>query len=187
MSEFINQKFDIVSKNFIKLKELSPLIDKIGEECIETLKSGHKIMFCGNGGSAADAQHLAAELVGKYKMKRRAFSAIALTTDSSILTSISNDNGYETVFERQIEGLGKAGDLLFGISTSGNSKNVIRAIKKAKEIGIKTIGMTGQNESLISQNADYTIKAPSDITNNIQEMHIAIGHVICEIVETALA
>lgn len=186
-STFLNTNFDNISNNFIKLKQLSPIISKVAEICTESMRNGNKVMFCGNGGSAADSQHLAAELVGRYKLNRPAYNSIALSTDTSILTAVGNDFGYDTVFERQVEGLGKAGDVLFGISTSGNSKNIVLAFKKAKEMGIITVAMTGEKESEMSKLADYTLNVPSTITNNIQEMHIAVGHSICEIVEKELA
>ena len=183
---FIEENFETIAENFIKLKSLSPKINEIANICIDAIKKGNKILFCGNGGSASDSQHLASELVGRYKKSRKSISAIALTTNSSIITAVANDFGYETIFERQLEGLGKEDDILFGLSTSGNSENVILAFKKAKEMGIKTVVMTGENDSELTSIADYVIKAPSGITNNIQEMHIAIGHLICDIIEKEL-
>lgn len=186
MEEYINENFDIIAKCFIKLKSLSPSIDEVGFLCANTIKGGNKIIFCGNGGSASDSQHLAAELVGKYKLDRKSYSAISLTTNSSILTAVCNDYGFDTVFQRQLEGLGNRGDVLFGLSTSGSSKNVILAFQKAKDMGIKTVAMTGEKESELSKIADYKIMVPSVVTNRIQEMHIAIGHLICDIIEKQL-
>lgn len=183
----INKDFDTISSNFLKLKNLTPEIVKACEVCIDSLKSDGKIMFCGNGGSAADSQHLAAELVGRYKMNRPALNSVALTTDTSILTAVGNDFGYDTIFERQVEGLGKKGDVLIGLSTSGNSKNVLLAMAKAKELGITTIALTGEKGGKMKEQADIALNVPSDITNNIQEMHIAIGHIICGYIEKALA
>ena len=183
---FIEQNFETIAENFIKLKVLTPQINEIAFLCVDAIKQGNKILFCGNGGSASDSQHLASELVGKYKQIRKSIPAIALTTNSSILTAVANDFDYKTVFERQIEGIGQRGDILFGLSTSGLSKNVICAFKKAKKLGIKTIAMTGEKESELSKIADFCIKTPSNITNNIQEMHIAIGHLICDIIEKEL-
>ena len=140
-------------------------------------------MFCGNGGSAADSQHLAAELVGRYKINRSAIPAMSLTVDTSALTAIANDFGYEQVFVRQVEGLGKAGDCLVGISTSGNSQNIVNAFLKAKEMGIKTIAFTGEGGGKMRELADICLNVPSSATNNIQEMHIACGHILCDIVE----
>ena len=183
---FIEENFETIAENFIKLKFLSSSINEIAEICIEAIKKGNKILFCGNGGSASDSQHLASELVGKYKKIRKSIPAIALTTNSSIITAVANDFDYKTIFERQLEGLGNKNDVLFGLSTSGKSENVILAFKKAKEMGIKTIAMTGEEDSELSSIADYSIKTPSQITNNIQEMHIAIGHLICDIIEKEL-
>ena len=183
MKEFIENEFRNISCNFINLQALAPQIEKVSEVCIEALKNGNKIMFCGNGGSAADSQHLAAELVGRYKMNRPAMNAIALTVDTSILTAVGNDYGYDTIFERQVEGLGKEGDVLVGLSTSGNSKNVLLAFEMAKKKGIKTVAMTGKSGGKMKETADYTINVPSDTTNNIQEMHIAVGHLLCGVIE----
>ena len=183
MKNYIENQFEINSNNFIKLKELSSVIAEISETCINAIKNGKKVMFCGNGGSAADAQHLAAELVGRYKKNRPAINSIALTTDTSILTAVGNDFGYDTIFERQVEGLGHCGDVLIGISTSGNSKNVILAFEKAKSMGIKTVSFTGHKGGKMKELADIALNVPSDITNNIQEMHIACGHLICGFIE----
>ena len=187
MFDEINNDFDIISENFKKIKSLTPTIEQVCKICTESIKKGGKVMFCGNGGSAADSQHLAAELVGRYKMNRPALNSIALTTDTSILTAIGNDFGYDTIFERQVEGLGKKGDILVGLSTSGNSKNVLLAMKKAKEMGIKTVAFTGESGGKMKDSADYAINVPSDTTNHIQEMHIAVGHIICGYIEKALA
>ena len=143
MKEFIESEFRNISCNFIHLQALAPQIEQAATMCIEALRRGNKIMFCGNGGSAADSQHLAAELVGRYKMNRPAMNAVALTVDTSILTAVGNDYGYDTIFERQVEGIGKEGDVLVGLSTSGNSKNVLLAFAKAKKQGIKTLALTG--------------------------------------------
>ena len=183
MQQLIKSEFQDISQAFIALKKLAPEIEKTAWLCIDALKNGNKIMFCGNGGSAADSQHLAAELVGRYKMNRPAMNAIALTTDTSILTSVGNDYGYDTIFERQIEGLGKSGDVLVGISTSGNSKNVLLAFEKAKQKNMKTVALTGDNGGKMKSFADIVLNVPSDVTNHIQEMHIAIGHLLCGIIE----
>ena len=186
MKEFIESEFRNISCNFIHLQALAPQIEQVASTCIEALKNGNKIMFCGNGGSAADSQHLAAELVGRYKMNRPAMNAIALTVDTSILTAVGNDYGYDTIFERQVEGLGKKGDILIGLSTSGNSKNVLLAFDMAKKRDIKTISMTGHSGGKMKEVADLAINVPSDITNNIQEMHIAVGHLLCGVIEKAI-
>jgi D-sedoheptulose 7-phosphate isomerase len=154
---------------------------------IEALKRGNKIIFCGNGGSAADAQHLAAEFVGRYLRNRDALASIALTVDTSALTAIANDFGYDHVFERQLRGLGKAGDVLIGISTSGNSRNVVLAVEAAKVLNITTIALTGGDGGTLAAMTDVAIRVPSKQTNHIQEMHIAVGHYLCGRVEAAVA
>lgn len=151
----------------------------------EVLKNGHKILLCGNGGSAADAQHIAAEFSGRYKKERRGLPAIALTTDTSVLTSIGNDYGFDRVFDRQVEALAQEGDLLIGISTSGQSKNVVRALSLAKNLGCKTIGLSGRDGGVMSEFCDVNIIVPSEDTPRIQEMHILIGHIICEACDQA--
>lgn len=152
----------------------------------DCLKHGGKIFFCGNGGSAGDAQHLEAEFLGRFLKERDALPAIALTTNASAVTAIANDYGYEEVFSRQLSGLAKAGDVLVGISTSGNSPNVIKAFHTAKEHQVKTIALTGQKVSESSALADIAIRVPSTETPRIQEMHIAVGHTLCEIAENHL-
>jgi D-sedoheptulose 7-phosphate isomerase len=150
---------------------------------VETLKNGNKILLCGNGGSAADAQHIAAELTGRYKTERRGLPAIALTTDSSVLTSIGNDYGYDRVFDRQVEALANIGDLIIGISTSGNSKNIINALKLGREIGCKTLGFSGHDGGAMNGICDINLIVPSDNTPRIQEIHILFGHIICQIID----
>ncbi|MDR1285590.1 MAG: D-sedoheptulose 7-phosphate isomerase [Campylobacteraceae bacterium] len=149
----------------------------------DTITRGNKILIFGNGGSAADAQHIAAELVGRYKTKRKGLSAIALTTDTSALTAIGNDFGYESVFERQVEALARKGDLLIGISTSGTSANVIRALKLGREIGCRCVGLSGKNGGVMDEVCDINIVIPSYDTPRIQEMHIMIGHIICQAID----
>ncbi|MDD4085313.1 MAG: D-sedoheptulose 7-phosphate isomerase, partial [Acidaminococcaceae bacterium] len=144
---------------------------------------GHKIMFCGNGGSAADAQHWAAEIVGRFKKERRGMPAIALTVDTSVLTAIANDYGYERVFSRQVEALGNEGDVLVALSTSGNSPNVLAAVEEAKDKGIKTIGMTAAGGGKMAEICDVCLTIPDKVTARAQEMHSLIGHILCEIVE----
>lgn len=184
LQEFIVQSFDTDIENFKNLKALAPDIERASLMCIDAIAKGHKIMFCGNGGSAADAQHLAAELVGRYKLNRPAMNAVALTVDTSILTAVGNDFGYDTIFERQVEGLGQQGDVLIGISTSGNSKNVLLAYNMARKKGVRTIAFTGASGGKMKNEADLCINVPSDVTNYIQEMHIAVGHLICGFVES---
>lgn len=153
---------------------------------INCLKRGGKAIFFGNGGSAADSQHLAAEFVGRFKKDRRALAAVALTTDTSILTSLANDYGYEVIFAKQIEALGNKGDVAIGISTSGKAKNVIMGIKRAKEMNLKTIALTGGDGGILAKQADMSLIVPSKITARIQEAHITVGHIICELAEEAL-
>ncbi|MCM8799557.1 MAG: D-sedoheptulose 7-phosphate isomerase [Candidatus Omnitrophica bacterium] len=156
---------------------------EITEAIIDSLKKGGKVILFGNGGSAADSQHIAAELIGRFKKDRQALPAIALTTDTSILTSLANDYGYETIFEKQIEGLAKKEDIVIAISTSGKAKNVIRAIDKAKKMGIKTISFTGKGGGELTKITDISLVVPSNSTARIQEAHITVGHIICEIIE----
>ena len=158
-------------------------IEKASKMVVDTLKNGNKILLCGNGGSAADAQHIAAELTGRYKTERKGLAGIALTTDTSALTAIGNDYGYDRIFDRQVEALAREGDLLIGISTSGNSQNVINAFKVAKELGCLTIGLSGRDGGKFNNVCELYVVVPSDNTPRIQEMHILIGHTICQIVD----
>ena len=183
MINYIKDEFEKISQNFKLLTERAPVMNQAAEVCIEAFKNGNKVLFCGNGGSASDSQHLAAELVCKYKKERTALNAIALVTNTSVLTAAANDLAFDYIFERQVEALGKQGDVLFALSTSGKSINVIRAVERAKELGLKTVALTGSTGGSVKYKADITIQTPSDITNNIQEMHIAIGHIICDIIE----
>lgn len=149
----------------------------------KTLAGGKKILLCGNGGSAAEAQHIAAEFVGRFVKERKALPSIALTTDTSILTSVANDYSYDTVFARQVEALGQEGDILFLLSTSGNSKNCLAACQSAKARGIKTIAMTGAKGGQIKALADLCLCVPSDVTSHIQEVHLVVLHAVCEMVD----
>jgi D-sedoheptulose 7-phosphate isomerase len=153
----------------------------------EALQRGNKILLFGNGGSAADAQHIAAELSGRYKSQRRGLPGIALTTDTSALTAIGNDFGYERIFERQVEALANEGDVLIGISTSGNSDNVLRGLFKGRKMGCKTIGLSGKEGGNMGKFCDVNIVVPSNDTPRIQEMHIMIGHIICQAIDDALS
>lgn len=161
-------------------------IERVGAMCSASINAGGKIMFCGNGGSAADSQHLAAELIGKLAFDRDALPGLALTVDSSALTAIGNDYGYELVFSRQVHGLGLKGDVLIGFSTSGRSKNVVRAMEMAKSKGIVTVAMTGATRGPMAEIADHWIAVPSTETQKIQEGHIAIGHIVCGLVEATI-
>lgn len=172
-----------VKVSMMKDKKLIETVSKIIDEIVSALKRGRKILLCGNGGSAADAQHFAAELVGKFRKIRKALSAVSLTVNTSILTSIGNDFSFDDVFKRQVEAIGKEGDILIAISTSGNSKNVIEAVKQAKKMGIFTIGFTGKDGGKLAEICDIVVKVPSSSTPRIQEMHITLFHAICGIVE----
>jgi len=150
---------------------------------LDALKDGKKVLICGNGGSAADAQHFAAELTGRYKTERRGLPAIALTTDTSAITAIGNDYGFERIFDRQTEALANEGDLLIGISTSGNSKNVLNAFKVAKSLGCLTLGLSGRDGGAMNEVCDFNLVVRSDNTPRIQEMHILFIHTICQIID----
>ena len=183
MKENIKTAFENHQEALKLLEKQSSTIAKIASLFIESLEAGGKIIFVGNGGSAADAQHLAAELVGRFRKNRGALAALALTTDTSILTAIGNDFGFDEVFSRQIEAIAKDKDLLVGISTSGKSKNIIKAIEKAKTIGLKSIGFLGKDGGDIKGLVDVDLTISSDDTPSIQEMHTLAGHTICGIVE----
>ncbi|MBE0491396.1 MAG: D-sedoheptulose 7-phosphate isomerase [Sulfurospirillum sp.] len=164
-------------------KTIDTLQNHIYTACViasETIKNGHKILIFGNGGSAADAQHIAAELSGRYKIERRGLPAIALTTDTSVLTAVGNDYGFDRIFDRQVEALAREGDLLIGISTSGNSKNVLRALSLGRDVGCRTIGLSGRDGGAMNEFCDINLVVPSNDTPRIQEMHILIGHTICQ-------
>ena len=173
------------------LNVLQKLMDSDLPEKLETcakyvekaLAEGHKVLFCGNGGSAADSQHLAAEFVGRFQKERKGLPAIALTVDTSILTAVANDYGYDTVFARQVQALGEPGDVLVGISTSGNSKNVLLAIEEARAKGITCIGMTAEGGGKMAAACDICLAVPAKVTARAQEMHILMGHILCELVD----
>jgi D-sedoheptulose 7-phosphate isomerase len=171
---------------FSRLGELASEVTRSAEVIVETLRKGKKILVCGNGGSAADAQHFAAELVGRFEDERKALPAIALTTDTSILTALGNDYGYDAVFSRQVEGLAVDGDALIGISTSGNSKNVILAIESGKKMGVKSIGLLGRDGGTLASRVDIAVIVPHAVTARIQEAHIFIVHFWAAFVERAL-
>ncbi len=162
------------------------LIERAAVLVVDCLKKKNKLLFFGNGGSASDSQHLAAEFVGRYESERQGLPAIALTTDTAILTAVGNDYGFDRVFDRQIEALGRVGDVAFAISTSGNSPNVISGVKKAKEKGLTTIGFLGRDGGKLKALVDLAIVVPSAKTSRIQETHLMIGHILCERVDEAL-
>jgi D-sedoheptulose 7-phosphate isomerase len=162
------------------------LIHQVADECIAAYRRGNRVLLAGNGGSAADAQHIAAEFVSRYAFDRPGLASIAFTTDTSMLTAIGNDYGYEQIFRRQLEANGRQGDIFIGISTSGNSPNVLAALQCARELGIVAVGLTGQGGVKMEALCDFCIKVPSMNTPRIQESHIMLGHIICGIVEDAL-
>ncbi len=177
--ESIQVKEELLRTSTSQIKNIASLV-------IESLKKGGKLILFGNGGSASDSQHIAAELVGRFKKDRTALAAIALTTNTSVLTSLANDYGYEIIFAKQIEALGQRNDIAFGISTSGKARNVALGIKQAKKMGIKTVALTGGDGGELAKLADVSLVVPSSITARIQEAHITIGHIVCELVEQTL-
>ncbi|MFA7563635.1 MAG: D-sedoheptulose 7-phosphate isomerase [Candidatus Neomarinimicrobiota bacterium] len=161
-------------------------IEAAAQMLIDCYRAGGKVLLCGNGGSAADAQHLAAELISRLKLERAAIPALALTTNTSLLTAIGNDYKYDLVFVRQVEAFGRAGDVLIAISTSGESENVIKAVEFSRVQGIKSIALTGAKGGRLAEKVDIAIKIPSDNVQRIQECHITVGHILCELIESAL-
>ena len=189
MTGYINNQIEKslrLKQDLLDSNETKQLIQVVSNEIIKAYKNGNKTLIAGNGGSAADAQHIAGEFVSRFYFDRPGLASIALTTDTSILTAIGNDYGYEKLFSRQLQANGIKGDIFIGISTSGNSKNVVEALKYAKENGIITVGLTGQKGGLMKEMCDYCICMPSDETPRIQEGHILIGHIICAVVEEAI-
>ena len=177
---------DTIAEHQRVLLQLDRELHVLGQICdvfVHTLHSGNKILLCGNGGSAADAQHIAAELIGRFIVTRPGLPAIALTTDTSILTAISNDFGYDEVFARQVQALGRPGDLLVGISTSGNSPGIVRAFKMAQAQKMKTVGFTGEGGGKLAGMADLLFAVPSRVTARVQEVHIMAGHILCDWVD----
>ena len=188
VNQNINKEIDNYLNESLKIAEYQKIIKdqiiEISSEMQESLDNGGKIIICGNGGSAADAQHIAAELVVRFKENRESIPAIALTTDTSILTSIGNDLGFKFIFSRQLESIGKDTDFLILISTSGKSENILECMKEAKKIGMKTLSLIGNDTSLLDKDSDYIISIPSDVTGVIQQAHITIGQLFCMILES---
>lgn len=176
----------LVKARMLEDGALIRLVKRIAEECTEALRRGNRILFAGNGGSAADAQHLAAELVSRFAFDRPGLAGIALTTDTSILTAVGNDYGYEKIFARQIEAHGRDGDVLVALSTSGNSPNILEALETARFQGIRTIGLTGAGGGRMRALCDYCVRVPSDETARIQECHMVLGHILCGLMEAAI-
>ncbi|MEH6470009.1 MAG: D-sedoheptulose 7-phosphate isomerase [Halopseudomonas sp.] len=172
---------------FERIPALAPQVLELAEMVIDCLRNGGKVLWMGNGGSAADAQHLAAEFMVRYKAERGPLASIALTTDTSLITAHSNDYSFETLFSRQIEGLARPGDLVIGISTSGNSGNIIKAVEQASSMGIKSATLLGRDGGKLAQLADLAVIVPDDETARIQEAHIFIGHWLCEAIDQQLA
>jgi D-sedoheptulose 7-phosphate isomerase len=188
-TEQVSQIFSVsatIKQSMALDKELLETVSQIVDLITECFKSGNKVLFCGNGGSAADAQHLAAEFSGRFYFDRDPLPAEALHTNTSYVTAVANDYGYELIYSRIVKGTGKHGDVLIGMSTSGNSKNIVLAMKLARTIGVKTIAMVGERGGIMTQHADIVIKAPSADTPRIQECHMLIGHTICQLVEAKL-
>jgi D-sedoheptulose 7-phosphate isomerase len=168
-----------------QMDALLPVVLQATQLCVDALKAGHKILLCGNGGSAADAQHIAAELVGRFQTERRGLAGIALTTDTSALTAIGNDYGYDQVFARQVEALARTGDVLVAYSTSGNSRNVILAVQRARELGCHVLCLLGRDGGALREMGDVAVIIPAPLTVQIQEMHLMVGHMICHGIDEA--
>ena len=175
-----------VKQKILEDEGLVNLLHEVAAACIAAYRRGNRILLAGNGGSAADAQHIAAEFVGRYAFDRPGLPSIAFTTDTSMLTAIANDYGFDQIFRRQLEANGSKGDVFIGISTSGNSPNVLAALQRARELGIITVALTGQGGGEMQSHSDYCIQVPSMNTPRIQESHIMLGHIICELVEETL-
>jgi len=182
----ITAALDASARALKELGQYAETIAAIADKVAETLKNGGTLFLCGNGGSAAQCQHIAAEFTGRFRIERRGLPAVSLTTDTSALTAIGNDYGFDQVFARQLESLGKSGDLLIGISTSGNSKNVILAFEKAAELGIAVVALTGPAPCKMADGADICLAAPGEVASAVQECHIAALHSICEVAELDL-
>lgn len=187
MKTEINNTFEASSKVILDSKELSDDIIKTASLIIESLQNGNKVIIFGNGGSAGDAQHMAAEFIGRFMKERKSFPAIALSADSSIVTALGNDYGFEKIFSRQLESLVKKNDVIVAISTSGKSKNIVNGIKTGKKSGAKIVSLTGNYTSELESSSDIILNVPSSITSRIQESHRTIIHIICELVENKLS
>lgn len=189
MLEYIRANIEesiAAKEKLLRDEALLGTVEKVARLCVDAYQRGNKLLICGNGGSASDALHMAGELVGRYQMERRGVSAIVLNANVAVMTAISNDYDYESVFSRQVAALGKEGDVLFGISTSGNSANVVKAMQEAGKRHISTVGLTGRAGGRMRSCADYLFHVPSDNTPRIQEMHILLIHTICGLIENGL-
>jgi D-sedoheptulose 7-phosphate isomerase len=187
MDELILASLRELAALLTAVEALTPEIADLATRMAECLRRGGTVALCGNGGSASQAQHLAGELVGRFRRERPAFKALALNTDTTILTAIGNDYGFDEIFRRQVEGLLGAGDLLLCLSTSGNAENVLRAVEEGRSRGVFTAGLTGESGGKLAQAADLCLKIPHHQTSTIQEAHLAIGHILCDLVERELA
>lgn len=185
MKTFIESEFNAHLQSAQKIFSLTEQIQQAASLLTQSLAQGRKILICGNGGSAADAQHFAAELTGRYKRERKGLAGIALSVDTSALTAIGNDYGFEFVFSRQVEALAQKGDVFFGISTSGNSANVLQAAKVARDIGCGIIGLSGRDGGKLNEICDINLIMPDNDTPRIQELHILVIHILCDIIEKA--
>jgi len=184
MTDSISKAIDDHARVLATVKAtLLPAIGQTAQSLIDCVNGGHTIFWCGNGGSAADAQHIAAELIGRFERERRAIASVALTTDTSILTSVGNDYGFDSIFQRQVEALVRPGDVLVGLSTSGNSPNVLRAIEQANGQGAVTVGLLGRDGGQLKDLCRLSIVVPANNTARIQEMHGLIGHILCDLIE----
>ncbi len=190
MREYITQSIEqsiTLRREWLQDERNIADVERVASMLHQALRQGHKVLLCGNGGSAADAQHIAAELVGRFETERRGLAAVALSTDTSVLTSLGNDYGMEHVFRRQVEALGQKGDVLIAISTSGNSHNVLLALQSAREQGLSTVGLLGGTGGKCRELCDVALVINSSVTARIQEMHITLGHILCGLVDRAVA
>jgi D-sedoheptulose 7-phosphate isomerase len=187
MKDIIKHEFDEHIKTANSIYSLTDLVASASQLCIDSLKNDGKILIFGNGGSAADAQHIAAELVGRYKAERKGLAAIALTTDSSALTCIANDYSYDYIFSRQVEALANNKDVIIGISTGGTSSNVVNGLRTAVDLGCKTVGFSGRKGGEFNELCDINLVVPAEDTARIQEMHIVIGHIICHLIDLSFS
>lgn len=189
MLEYIRANIEesiAAKEKLLRDEALLGTVEKAARLCVDAYQRGNKLLICGNGGSASDALHMAGELVGRYQMERRGVSALVLNANTAVMTALSNDYDYESIFSRQVVALGKEGDVLFGISTSGNSANVVKAMREAGKRHISTVGLTGRDGGQMRSCADYLLNVPSDNTPRIQEMHILLIHTICGLIENSL-
>ena len=185
ITNYMNETY-AMQNTMLNDENLISTVEEISNLMVDCYKKGNKVLLAGNGGSAGDAQHIAGELVNKFFIDRKGLAGIALSTDTSVMTAVGNDYSFDDVFKKQIEAIGKEGDIFIGISTSGNSKDIVKGLEICKEMGIKTVGLTGEKESKMSELCDITLKIPSTCTPHVQEGHIVCYHMICALVEDAI-